>query len=232
MVFNYPYFYFCSISDRIPCSQDNSDFQYASFRDNIRYTALLIFIHPLLRRCYNSIFPTCSAGAHSPNGIKTSVASTFTSAATAQSRFQQRVSFDFWFALAFLAALHGFSALKVLGILLINYNIATKLPRSYIPAATWIFNIGILFANELSRGYKYTSIAKVIGSILGLDGGHNLVSWGQWLDSWGGLISRWEVLFNITVLRLISFNLDYYWSLDYRTGSPVEVNPSNIDILI
>lgn len=50
-------------------------------------------------------------------------------------------------------------------------------------------------------------------------------NWGTWLDSHGGLIPRWEILFNITVLRLISFNLDYYWSLDYNSASAIEVTP-------
>jgi len=31
------------------------------------------------------------------------------------------------------------------------------------------------------------------------------------------------VLFNICVLRLISFNFDYYWSFDRRATSPIEV---------
>ena len=51
----------------------------------------------------------------------------------------------------------------------------------------------------------------------------SLVAWGRWLDSFGGLLSRWEILFNLTVLRMISFNMDYYWSLDRRSYSPVEV---------
>jgi hypothetical protein len=50
-----------------------------------------------------------------------------------------------------------------------------------------------------------------------------LHNWGSWLDSHGGIMPRWEILFNITVLRLISFNLDYYWSLDRRAESPLEV---------
>jgi hypothetical protein len=45
------------------------------------------------------------------------------------------------------------------------------------------------------------------------------------MDDHGGLIPRWEVLFNITILRLISFNLDYYWSLNSPRASPVEVRP-------
>lgn len=36
-------------------------------------------------------------------------------------------------------------------------------------------------------------------------------------------MSRWEVLFNITILRLISFNLDYHWSLKDGVVDPVEV---------
>ena len=58
-------------------------------------------------------------------------------------------------------------------------------------------------------------------------------NWGAWLDSYGGIMPRWEVLFNITVLRLISFNMDYYFSLDRRSGSPIEVSfnlpQNNID---
>jgi hypothetical protein len=136
---------------------------------------------------------------------------------------EQRASFDFGFALIFLVALHGFSAIKVLTILFANYCIATRLPRKYAPAATWIFNVSTLFANELSEGYKYAKMAAYISPIA-VDGAEtSLHSWGSWLDSYGGIMSRWEILFNLTVLRLISFNLDYYWSLDRRGGSPIEV---------
>lgn len=53
-------------------------------------------------------------------------------------------------------------------------------------------------------------------------------SWAEWVDGYGGILSRWEILFNLTVLRLISFNLDYYWSLDRRGGDPIEVYLSMI----
>lgn len=52
------------------------------------------------------------------------------------------------------------------------------------------------------------------------------MGWGAWLDSYGGLVARWEVLFNITILRLISFNLDYYWSIDKRGANGLEVSHS------
>lgn len=150
---------------------------------------------------------------------------TFTSAADADARLNQRASFDFGFALIFLAALHGFSALKVVFILYLNYCIATRLPRKYVPVATWVFNIGTLFANELCDGYKFAKIAAFISSARHdkVEKGVVVHNWGNWLDNHGGIMSRWEILFNITVLRLISFNLDYYWSLNRRAGSPIEV---------
>jgi len=171
-------------------------------------------LHPLLRKAWNAVhpLPRTNASPASPE--------------VADARLTQRVSFDYVFALVFLVALHGISALKILVILWMNYNIATGLPRKSVPAATWIFNISILFANELCKGYHLKSIAGLVsrpqlGSISGSDG--FLMEWASWLDSWGGLMARWEILFNITVLRLISFNLDYYWSLDRRSASPVEV---------
>lgn len=112
----------------------------------------------------------------------------------------------------------------MLVILWLNYQIATSLPKSCVGLATWTFNIAILFANELSHGYPFTSIASLILPPQTTAAGKQPPpNWGTWLDSYGGLIPRWEVLFNITVLRLIAFNFDYLWSLDRRASSPIEV---------
>ncbi|OLN84313.1 Glycerol uptake protein 1 [Colletotrichum chlorophyti] len=202
---------------------DVSDAQYHTFRQNLPYMALLLIFHPLLRKLWNVVFPV-PADLHKRSATE-----------QGDARLEQRASFDYRFALVFLVALHGFSALKVLAILHINYALATKLPRRYIPAATWIFNVCMLFANELAQGYRFAAIARYItppspGKSL-LDEDPFLVRWGAWLDSYGGLMSRWEILFNITVLRLISFNLDYYFSLDQRSGSPLEkkqLDPANL----
>ena len=187
--------------------------------------AILVIVHPCLRRLYDALLPF-QESTSSPNArAKRDEKSPYDTTATdlADKRQERRTTFDYYFALIFLAALHGFSVIKILAILAINYSIATRLPRSKIPAATWVFNIAILFANELLQGYRFADIARLLTS--GLENGKEkaLVSWGQWLDSYGGLIPRWEILFKVTVLRLISFNLDYYWSLDYRAGSPIEV---------
>lgn len=200
--------------------QDNTDNQYSSFRDNIPYLFIVVILHPLLRRLYDYLcradtYTQVRQTAPANNGFNLTQGLSVEAAADA--RLEQRISFDFAFALVFVTALHGFSALKVLGILYLNYKIATTVPKKYQPAATWIFNVGTLFANEIFQGYPYKDVAAFI------HGNDGEGTWGAWLDSYGGLMSRWEVLFNITVLRLISFNLDYYWSINMRGGSPIEV---------
>jgi protein-cysteine N-palmitoyltransferase HHAT len=194
-------------------TQDNSDSQYAGFRDNIPYMTVVVILHPLLRRLYDGL-------RRSPPTTKTSNGSvgSLSSSISADARLRQRTSFDLYFALLFIVALHGFSALKILVILYINFNIAMQLPKQAIPAATWLFNIGVLFANELAHGYRFTQIAETMLPF------PMAIALAKSLDLYGGLIPRWEILFNITVLRLIAFNLDYYWSLGRdRTGSPLEV---------
>jgi D-alanyl-lipoteichoic acid acyltransferase DltB (MBOAT superfamily) len=178
-------------------------------------------VHPLLRRLYDSLRPIASKnGPAKPNGN-----STYISAADGEARLEQRASFDFGFALIFLVALHGFSAVKILVILYLNFCIASRLPRKYVPAATWIFNIATLFANELAAGYKFAKIAAYLSPLEDVAPQEATWAhgWGAWLDSYGGMMPRWEILFNLTVLRLISFNMDYYFSLNMRGGSPIEV---------
>ncbi|KAK0650324.1 Glycerol uptake protein 1 [Lasiodiplodia hormozganensis] len=206
---------------------DDSDGQYASFRDNLPYLFVIALVHPILRKTYDYL---CRADSYTqvrpgstPGGHQ--LTQGLTAFAAADARLEQRVSFDFGFAIVFISALHGFSAAKVLLILYLNYKITTTLPRSYVPAAAWIFNICTLFSNEVFRGYPFKHIAAFI------HGGDGSGTWGEWLDSCGGLNPRWEVLFNITVLRLISFSMDYYWSLNMQGGSPIEkkqLDPSNL----
>ncbi|RJE20593.1 glycerol, partial [Aspergillus sclerotialis] len=190
---------------------DNSDAQYATFRDNIPYLLTLLVAHPLLRRVYEYCTSSSRYGSSSP-------------IAAGDTRLARRIPFDFYFALLFIVALHGVSAVKVLVLLYINYRIGKTLPRPYIPAVTWIFNICILFANELCSGYRFEKVAMLFTSSAGVPGEQEsqLVQWGRMLDSFGGIMPRWEVLFNIAILRMISFNMDYYWSLDYPAASPIE----------
>ena len=189
----------------------------------------MLVLHPLLRKLYDLFWRSSTYTEVKPLSGRPDHGPTMglTSSAAAEARMDQRISFDYWFAFVFIIALHGASVIKILPILFINYQIATRVPKKYMPAATWIFNIATLFANELSEGYKFTKMAVYF---LGKPNhqfaqrNHPALIWAVWLDRRAGLIPRWEVLFNITVLRLISFNLDYYWSLEMRGGSPIEVS--------
>ncbi|KZV73129.1 MBOAT-domain-containing protein [Peniophora sp. CONT] len=108
------------------------------------------------------------------------------------------------FSLVMLVALHGTSALKVLLILSGNFAIATLgKGAKWVPAVTWVYNMAILFSNERYEGYHYAALHQELG----------------FLDSFSGAYPRWHVTFNITMLRLVSFNMDSYWA-HRRTGLP------------
>ncbi|KAF7162316.1 hypothetical protein CNMCM5623_007661 [Aspergillus felis] len=190
---------------------DNSDAQFSNFRDNVPYLLILLVAHPLLRRVYERYLLRSDAN---------SVSRSTDAVAAGDARLDRRVRFDYYFALVFITALNGVSAIKILVILYLNYKIAKSLPRKYIPAATWIFNISTLFSNELCGGYPLERMA--IFFTAGGEGEAPLVQWARYIDGFGGLMPRWEILFNLTILRLISFNMDYYWSLDYPAASAIE----------
>ena len=209
------------ICNSLTC-QDNVDAQYGGFRQNIPYLFIVVILHPNLRKAYDSFWRAgtyTQVRSSASNGLTMGL----TPSAAADARMLQRISFDVGFAAIFLIALHGFSAFKILAILYANYYIGKKLPRQYVPAATWIFNVGTLFANEFGRGYSYATILGTFLPSATSEKGKSRSDFGHMLDSYGGLIPRWEVLFNFTILRLISFNLDYYWSLNSRDNSPLEV---------
>ena len=175
-------------------------------------------IQPLLRRFFNSVYLSSSGVSGTVSQRQNGGDSSFGRKQNAgQTRLEQRIAFDLIFGLLFIVALHGISAAKVLIILYINYNLATHLKREHVPIATWVFNVGILFANELCEGYHMAKVAEVFFS-------SENTQWAATLDSYGGLMPRWEVLFNFTVLRLISFNFDYIWSRDQSGSSGLEVS--------
>ncbi|KAE8831329.1 hypothetical protein HRS9122_08919 [Pyrenophora teres f. teres] len=216
---NYPKFEHLLSDGWIPGRKvDNTDAQYSGFRQNIPYLFIVVLLHPVIRKGYDMFWRAdtyTQVRAPAGNGGLTMG---LTPSAAADARMSQRISFDIGFSAIFLAALHGFSALKILVILYSNYCIGTKLPRSYVPAATWIFNVGTLFANEFAQGYSY---AAILGAFL-----------PSTVSEKGTATTSTIVLFNFTILRLISFNLDYYWSLNSRSSSnPLEkkqLDPSNL----
>ncbi|ORX97731.1 MBOAT-domain-containing protein [Basidiobolus meristosporus CBS 931.73] len=113
-------------------------------------------------------------------------------------RVTPRIFFILGFALLFLAFVYGLNALKILSIISVNYWIAKSFKKSRLnPVLTWVFNMAILFANEKYSGYRYSMISNKLA----------------FMDEYSGLVQHWYVLFNISMLRMVSFNMDYYWSL-------------------
>ncbi|KAI9056770.1 MBOAT-domain-containing protein [Trametes sanguinea] len=110
-----------------------------------------------------------------------------------------QIPFLVTFSTIMLLALHGTSTLKIFLILSINYSIAKLAgPSKANPILTWVFNVLVLFAIERNKGFSYATLHPYLGN----------------LDAWEGVYPRWYISFNITMLRLVSFNMDYYWALN------------------
>ena len=209
--------------------KDNSDLQYSSIRNHLPALFVLVIAHPALRKLYDYL---CRADSYSkvPPTVnqQSSLTQGLTAEAAADARQEQRISFDLWFAAAFIIAVHGTSAIKIFVILYANYKIAKNIPKSYLPWITWLFNVGLLFANEYFDGYHFSRFAHYFRT--NLSSGHEDIvaksDWGYYLENLSGLIPQWHVFFKFTILRMISFNMDYAWSFNYRGSSPIEVNKS------
>ncbi|GAA5928397.1 hypothetical protein JCM3775_000598 [Rhodotorula graminis] len=189
---------------------DVTDAQYHLFRSHLPLLVLLALVHLAFSHAFRLVLSRfVNPSTYAPDSPTYSTAK----ARTARARFLAV------FALVLLGALHGSSLPKVLAILWINYRVAmlggagqgggtarrtTAAPtwwrREWAPYATWIVNLVILFANELCGGYHYASL-------------HSSLAW---LDDYGGLLPRWHISWNISMLRLISFNMEYYWACGAR----------------
>lgn len=175
---------------------DNSDQQYSNFRDNIPILAGVLAGHFLLRRGFNALFSTLFPTPPHNSSYRPS------------HNINRRKYFDILFAVIFLTALHSLSIIKILVILIANWLISFFHPSSiFVPILTWGFNIGVLFANEYFEGYHFRLILPWLIAGEGAGVGYAM---DHFLS--GGLLPRWEIGFNITVLRLISYNMDHYWA--------------------
>ncbi len=106
-----------------------------------------------------------------------------------------RIKFDFVFALLFLFGAHGFNCFRILLLLSVNFAIAKFCRGSTLGyVLTWSYGISTLFINDYFRKLTYTSIHPSLA----------------YFDGFKGIIERWDVFFNFTLLRMLSFTLDYY----------------------
>ncbi|RCI06031.1 glycerol transporter [Rhizopus stolonifer] len=106
--------------------------------------------------------------------------------------------FSLFLSFVCVLLLHGSSAIKIITIITINFVIGRVFRGStWNPFCTWTFNLAILFLNEYYDGYRFQAM---FGPSFG------------WLDEFEGFQARWHILFNFAMLRLVSFNLDYFWA--------------------
>ncbi|KAL1739025.1 MBOAT, membrane-bound O-acyltransferase family-domain-containing protein [Schizophyllum fasciatum] len=123
------------------------------------------------------------------------------------------IPFRLVLSLIMVFVLHGTSTLKILLILSANYYLAKTCRGSRLgPVLTWIFNVAVLFLNDHYNGYRYGEILPSL----------------HILDSYDGLYPRWHISYNITMLRIISYNMDLHWastgaeSSQVRASSPLD----------
>lgn len=103
---------------------------------------------------------------------------------------RKRTVFDFLCGIIFLFGAHGFNSLRIIMHILINWAIGQYVSHKKIAIAlTWIYGILTLFLNHWFRNTPL--------GIDFIDGGFK------------GIVARWDVFFNFTMLRMLSFNLDY-----------------------
>lgn len=104
---------------------------------------------------------------------------------------KKRSYFDFGFGLIFLFGVHGFNCLKILLHLSINYALGRYISNKKLALAlTWGYGLLALFLNDKYWNFK----------------------WGVAFIDYGfkGIIERWDVFFNFNLLKMLSFNFDYF----------------------
>lgn len=174
--------------------RDDSDFQYRSFRDYVPALVGIMGLYLALSKVFSSL-------SASSEGRYTRIDSNSNTTLAVK---PNRIAFLTVFTTVFIFALHGTNSLKLLFILLINYGLAKALGgRAVAPVVAFAFNIGALFAVHWNDGFEYSHISPAL----------------SFLEVFKGLLPRWQINFNITMLRLVSFAMDYHWAaVEAQTG--------------
>lgn len=112
---------------------DNSDMQYASFRNRLPTLFVLAAVYIFFSRLYRAI--------------------------TVSTTYLKQTYFYFLTSVIIITVLHGSSSIKILVIVSISYLIGrVGGGTQWNPVMTWTFNLAILFLNEYYKGYKFESI--------------------------------------------------------------------------
>lgn len=115
------------------------------------------------------------------------------------------LKFDRWFGVIFLMGLHGFNSIRIAMHCGIMFCLLKYVPhKKSAILLTWIYGVSSLFFNDRYRLVKFGSISPILSVF----------------DSFHGIIERWDVFYNFTLLRILSFNLDYIKKLYTEKEKP------------
>ncbi|KAI7866329.1 MBOAT, membrane-bound O-acyltransferase family-domain-containing protein [Spinellus fusiger] len=158
---------------------DNTDDQYAQFRQHLPILSLLVFVYLCASQLWSHYAGT---------------------------QISRRLRFSLTASLVAITIFHGTSILKILAIISTSYAIGKCTGGSrWNPVLTWGFNLLALFMNEWYKGYSFASLESRLAWMMACS-------------------------IQFTMLRLISFNMDYYWQfqksrVEYEKKEDLPLHP-------
>lgn len=115
----------------------------------------------------------------------------------------RRTVFDAIFGALYVFGLHGANCMRILVHVVVMYAIAKSVSNSKVARVLlWVYGVLTLFLNHWTRQY----------AIPGLGG-------------FQGIVSRWDVFYNFTLLRILSFTMDFLEKRDLPGEKP-ETEPT------
>ena len=138
----------CSLSAEPSVSQDVSDPQYRTFRNNIPSLLGLGAAHLGFSKLYSRVLRSC---------IPTLSPTTYTCG----------------FNIVLMGVLHGANAIKILIIVFLNFMVVRWATNSQNGirgrvgvGSIWLYNLGILFANDYFQGYRFGALASSLAPLV------------------------------------------------------------------
>ncbi|PWN54340.1 hypothetical protein IE53DRAFT_308466 [Violaceomyces palustris] len=186
--------------------RDDSDFQYRSFRDYTLPLAGIMALYLLLSKLFVNLkdFSSSSTSDYQRLQDRGASSNAIGDADLYTPPRRNRLVFLLCFTTIFVLALHGTNALKLVLMCALNFALAKALGGTRLaPVAIWALNVAALFTIHWNDGIKYASMSSSLA----------------FLDGYQGLLPRWQINYNITMLRLVSFSLDLHWARQVAAGS-------------
>jgi len=143
---------------RLVPNQDDSDFQYRSFRDYVILLTIIMGVYLAISKIVSNLPSFSKREGYRP----------LTSTSTSTSKpSPNRLPFLLGFISIFVLALHGSNALKIISILGINYGLAKSFGGKQIaPVLIWSFNFGMLVAVHWNDGFGWSKFLPPLGMLV------------------------------------------------------------------